>query len=306
MTYTEKEYNDLYKYSLNIASKYVGYKDCAYDIAQNSLLSLISSKAEIKSPFSWIRTTVRREATRYLENEKKSLDIANKKVHDIPPSSAAYEDETDKIFDIDLMKVYRLLSKEDFAIFKKMKAVNFSSLKYSAKHKISLNTANSQKKRIKRNIQSSLLWENGWRSSDQILNYAQHNNIVRFIKQLLVSLSENRVADLKNYLEKVDKIEFQNLFKDIESCIEWYVIYMDNSYKLMLVFTPINPIPKVVELTIDFNHTNYLKVIEAKEKKPYIVINTTAEEVRKHKEKGKLTLSGDQIVSILTNKQTSI
>jgi DNA-directed RNA polymerase specialized sigma24 family protein len=300
----EKEYNELYKYSLNIAYKYVGYNDIAYDIAQNALLSFISSKNQVKSPFAWIRTIVKREAAKALEKEKKQNQITEKVSHVQKTNLKEEQDEADNLNGLDMQKAYQLLTKEDYDVFKKMKKAGFSLQKYAQKEKISYNTANSQKKRIKRNLLSALLWEEGWRSSDKILDYAQHNNIVRFIKLIFDNLQKSQLHVLKNYLEKVDKDDFESLFQGVESCLEWYVYTADNVYKLVLVFSPITPMPKIIELTFMFGRANYLKIISAEEKKPYLVINNnTLDEVLKYKDKGQINLTEEQLVSLLTNKK---
>jgi DNA-directed RNA polymerase specialized sigma24 family protein len=304
MNLSEKEYNNLYKYTLNISSKYVGYKDMAYDIAQNAMLALISSKSEIVSPYTWIRTTVRREASKHLSEEKKNRTLVQRKSEE--PAQARISETADKddFAELNLLKVYSILSKEDYAVFKSMKKVDFKLVEYAEKNDISYNTANSQKKRIKRNIQSALLWEEGWRRTDKILNYAQHNNIVRFIKLIKDSLHSNNIKMLKNHLQKIDKEKFEQLFKGVETCIDWHIINTDGEYKLIMAFSPINPQPRLFELTIVFNHMNYLKVSDAIEKQPFLVVNSDVEAIMKYEEKGKVNLTRMQLVSLLTNLKT--
>jgi DNA-directed RNA polymerase specialized sigma24 family protein len=306
MALSEKEYNDLYKYSLNIAGKYVGYKDCAYDIAQNTMLSFISSKAEIHSPYSWIRITVRREAAKFVTNEKKETQTIPQKAKIELKSAAGHEEDSDDILRLSVQKIKQILNPQDFEIYRKLKAQGFSPTKYAEQEKLLLTTVKTHKKRIKKNLESAYLLMEGWRSSQKILNYCQYCSINRFINQVMDSVHNNKLADLKNYLQRVKNEEIYELFKDVESCKEWYVVYSDNTYKLFLVCTPFNPFPKVIELTISFNKKNYISVVMAAEKKPYFVANNNADALQKYKSKGTINLSSEQLASILSDKQTDV
>ena len=304
MALSEQEYNDLYKYSLNIAGRYVGYKDSAYDIAQNTMLSFISSKADIKSPYSWIRTTVRREAAKFVTKEKKETQAIPNKAKIELKLAPAHEEESDEIFLLSIQKIRQILNPQDFEIYKKLKAQGFSPTKYAEKEKLLISTVKTHKKRIKRNLEAAYLFNDGWRNGAKILNFCQYNSINRFINQILESVHNNKLSDLKNYLQRVESEEMYELFRNVEACKEWYVVFADNAYGLFLICTPLNPMPKVIELTISFNKMNYIRVIKAVEKKPYLIVNNDAEELIKYKNKGKIDLTSKQLVSILSNKQT--
>lgn len=306
MSLTEKEYNELYKYSLNIANKYVSYKDIAYDIAQNAILSFISSKTQIQSPFMWLRTTVRREAQKYLNGEKKEAAIVVKKTTEPSDVSLSFDDESDDLFKLSIQKIRQILSKEDFEIFKKLKANDFSSKKCADKENIPHETIRTYKKKIRRNILAYHLYEEGWRRDTKILDYNKYLRISRFISKTIESVKKHKLADLRNYMQKIENSFIQELFKDVDTCVEWNVAYLDDAYKVILVCAPFNPMPKVIEFTIKLNKNNFVNVLDVVEKKPMVVLKSSAEEVRKYKDKGKISLTTEQVVSILTNKQTEV
>jgi len=306
MPLTEKEYNELYKYSLNIANRCVGYKDCAYDIAQNAILSLISSKVIIKSPFMWLRTTVKRESYKYLNSEKKEASLIDQKIIEPSVQSISFEDDSDDILKLSIQKIRQILSKDDFEMFKKLKAYKFSSKKCADEEKIPHETVRTYKKKIKRNILAHHLYDEGWRRDVKILDYNKYLRISRFISKTIESVKKQKLSDLRNYMQKIDNSVIQDIFKDVESCIEWNIAYLDDAYKVVLVCTPLNPIPKVIEFTIKLNNINFVNVIDVVEKKPILVVQNKADELIKYKEKGKISLNQEQIVSILNNKQTNI
>jgi DNA-directed RNA polymerase specialized sigma24 family protein len=306
MALTEKEYNDLYKYSLNVAYKYVGYKDSAYDIAQNAILSFISSKATVNSPYSWLRTTVKREAFKYINEEKKATQIIPQKAKEIPITSLNLDDESDDVFKLSSQKIKTFLSTSDYEWFLKLKKCDFSIKKCAEKEKTSVGTVKTIKRRVKRSIISTYLYENGWRSGTKLLNYNQYLTINRCIIQIIDSVKKKEMSELRNYLRKVDNVQLNEIFEGVDACLEWSVVLMEDYFKVILVCTPINPIPILIEMHVKFNKTSYLYIIEARAKKPILIINSDGEELQKYKVKGKLNLTLDQIVSILNNKQTDI
>lgn len=307
MTYTEKEYNDLYKYSLNVASKYVGYKDCAYDIAQNTMLSLISSKSEIISPFSWIRTTVRREATKFIALEKKEIEFVkqNHLEKSIVPVSSVQDDSAD-FLKLSSQKIKQILSPGDFEIYKKLKTHKFSATKYAENEKVSLNSVKTYKHRIKLNIISAYLLEDGWQRSVRILNYNQYVAINRFVTQIIDCVQKQKLSVMRNYLQRIDNTVIQKLFEGVDACLEWNVAYVEDVYKLIMVCSPFMPMPKIIEFSIKFHKANSVYIIDAKEKKPSLAVKSSSEELQRYKVKEKITLSEEQIVSILTHKQTKV
>jgi DNA-directed RNA polymerase specialized sigma24 family protein len=308
MALTEKEYNELYKYSLNIAYKYIGYKDSAYDIAQNAILAFMSSKAPITSPYMWLRTTVRREATKFLTNEKRESDtIQIRTTEKLTAPVVNLQDDSDDIFKFSTQKIKRILSPADYEIFKKFKQYDFSTAKFSEKENLSYNTVKTYKHRIRLNIISAYLLEDGWDFGIKILNYNQYVTMNRFTSQIISCVKDQKLSELRNYLQKIDNTVIQELLEGVVSCIEWSVTTDGSLYKLYMVCAQKEPPPKFIEFTVKFSKTNFIYIMDAKELKPYFVgTDTHAEEVRKYKVKGKITLTTEQIVSILSDKQTTI
>lgn len=304
MELSEKEYKKLYKYSLNVAYKFVSYSDFAFDIAQNSILALISSKREIKSPYSWLRTTVKNEALRIIKDENKQTDVIERKSVE-QATQINIEDESDDILKISIQKIKTILSPNDFEIFRQLKKYGFSLTTYAKKKNVNINTIKTAKQRIKRNIISTYLFEDGWRNGTMILNYPQFRAINRFIYQILNHIKNNEVIKIREYFRKIANFEIQFLFDNVEDCLEWNVIYRNDFYRVVFVCSPIKPLPQVIELDIKFNRSDYLNIIDARIKKPIFIAEKPATEVIKYKDKGKIELTEDKILAILTDKKTN-
>jgi len=301
---TEQKYNDLYKYALNIAHFYVGFKECAYDIAQNSILSFLSSKAPVKSPYSWLRTTVKRESLHFIDKEKKEqVVISQKKITGQIPVTDDEED-SDDIFSLNSNKVKVILNELEYKHYILLKKWNFSAYKCAKKEHISLNTLKKYKKKIKKNLTAEYLFRDGWRVSPKILDFNQYLSITRCITNIIESVKKHDMSNVRDYLRKVDNKQLQDIFDGVDSCLEWNITYVDNYYKLLLACSPANPFPKVIEIAINFNQSKYLYIMDVTQKQPLLVVNKPAEEVLRFKEKGKINLTQEQIVSILTDKKT--
>lgn len=304
MALTENEYNQLYKYSLKAAYKYMGYSDRAYDVAQNSILAFISTKTSVKSPYSWLRTTVKREAMKFAKSEKRQAITAIKAAVNKTEDMAETDEEDDVVLKLNIQKIKQILSAQDFQSYQNLKKHNFSLKMFSEHQNISIGTAKTIKRRILRNIMSAILLKEGWSSSKKILNYNQYLCINKFINHLIDSVKKQELSQIRNYLQKVNNIQLNDIFSGAEACHEWSVAYSDNNYKLVIVCAPFNPYPKVVELTVRFNNQNFLQLVGAIEKQPVFIAKNTTDELVKYKEKGEIKLTTDQIVSILSNKKT--
>jgi DNA-directed RNA polymerase specialized sigma24 family protein len=295
----EKDYNDLYKYSLNIAYKFVGYEDSAYDIAQNSMLQLISAKTEITSPYAWLRTVVKRESLKLIEEKKKIKEITVQR-HLLTKSVKQIEGDTDAIPTVDDAIAKKALSVEDYRIYQKLKKIEFNIQKYSEKEKMSYNTASFQKKRIKRNLLSFVLWNDGWRDSTKVLNFAQFNNITRFIRTIIKAVEGNSVTSLINYLRGIEPEKVTSIFNNISKCCEWSISYEKDHYQLFLACLTIDEQLKVPRFDIHFDKKNYLHVLSITEGEVQLIENDNPDiDLENYREKGRITLSLEELLDLL-------
>ncbi len=295
----ENDYKDLYKYSLSIAYKFIGYEDSAYDIAQNAMLQLISSKTEVTSPYAWLRTVVKREALHQLEEAKRNNDITINKFSSPQPAKVV-DDDSEALPKVDDKLVRKALSVEDFKIYQKFKKLDFNILKYSEKEKLSYNTASFQKKRIKRNLLSYVLWNEGWRYSTKVLNFAQFNNITRFIRTIVKSVEEKTITNLNNYLRGINPEEVQTIFSDIAECREWSIGYQEDNYRLSLVCITFDAQVKMPIFLINFDKKNYLHVLHIFEASLVMIeADNTEFTLDSFLDKGKLELSREETEDLL-------
>ncbi|PKN78031.1 MAG: hypothetical protein CVU48_09630 [Candidatus Cloacimonetes bacterium HGW-Cloacimonetes-1] len=302
MELTEKDYHELYQYSLKAAYHFVGYKDEAYDIAQNALLSFISSKSKIDSPHSWLRIVLRREATKLFESQKKYRDLQSKAPleRSIAPKTEDMA-ESDRIIALDYKKVKKILSTDDYEIYKKIKKAGFSIQEYANKEDIPYNTAKNHKNRIKRNILANLLWNDGWRHSTKILNFSQFNNINRFISSMLSAVKNNSIDDLIHYKGKLQSEEIMTVLGSVSECLEWSISCVNGQYKCSLSCIQDNEAKCLVTMNIEFKAKNIINMTAIHLFHPILVVKGSSKQLQRHKKKGKLELSFEEF---MTNYKT--
>ncbi len=306
MALTEQEYNELYKHALNQAHKYIGYSDIAYDIAQNAILAFLSSKTPIEKPKPWLNTIVRREVKKNRDERGKVEKISTRNLINNQSEAKQNDHDTFDFNSINPQKVKQYLNTNEYKYYMMLKKHAFLTSKCSEKEKIPYETVKSNLRRLKMSLLAGYLFENGWKHGVKILNFSQYNSIYRGINKLIDCVKSKKMAELRTYFKKVDNEQIQRFFEDVEACIEWHVISERDYYRLYLVCTPFNPAPKFLEILFKFNKANFLYILDIVEKKPYMVSKGSIDKVNRYKDKGKITLSENQIVSILSDQQTDI
>jgi DNA-directed RNA polymerase specialized sigma24 family protein len=304
MALTEQEYNELYKFSLNQAHKFIGYTDNAYDIAQNAILAFLSSKTPIEKPKPWLSTVVKREIKALHDKEKKDNNLIKKTAIESKIRAQVKEEESYDFSHISIQKIMQYLGKKDFQLYQNFRKYEFSAKKISEKEKLPLETIKSHLRRIKRNIISGYLVEDGWNYGNRILNYNQYIRITRGISGIIESVKNKKISSLRNYFRRVDNELLEKIFHGVESCYEWSIRFENDAYKLLLVCTPLEPMPKFINLIIKFNQANFLYLIDATLKTPVIVTHGSLDKVSIYKEKGKINLMTDEVVKIISDKTT--
>lgn len=293
---SEKEYNDLYQYTVKAAYRYIGYQDAAFDLAQNAILSFITSKSSIESPEAWIRVVLRREAAKFFDQQHYDRELGKR--YTVESSTNSSESaETDRILSLDNAKLKKILNAADLEIFNKLKKAKFSVQNYAAREDIPRNTAKNHKMRIKRNVLAHLLWEDGWRTGTKILNYGQYYNIQRFINTIIDAVKNNTLKDMIHYTGKVDQEEIFRVFGGVRECLEWTVSFKDNLYPVFLVCMDQDLKPKFCQVFIKFAAKNTINIVKIRTLKGICEGPGSLDALTPYMVKGKLELTEEEYIN---------
>lgn len=301
---SEQEYSELYGYVLKQARKYTYDSETTFEIAHNTLLAYLSSKTPITGHKAWLSTVAKREAGKLRNDHKREQEIVRQTAKQAAQPSDNQDDSNSELVKLNPRKLLKVLGKEDYQLYQILKKHGFSATKCSENESMKLETVKSHLRRIKRNITAAVLLEDGWRHGNRILGYQQYYNINRAITKIIDSVRQHKLSDLRPYFRKIDNAELEKIFEGVEYCHEWHVECPGDTYMLFLVCAPLVPMPKFIEIYFKFNKSNFIHILDACEKKPYLVIKGTPDKISRYREKGKLNLTEDQLVSILTDKIT--
>lgn len=304
MNLTEKEYSELYRHSLKQAHRFVGYADSAYDIAQNAILAYLSSKTRIERPMPWLSTVVKREAIKLKTQENKEKKLIRDSLVENELKSDIQETDSFNFSAVNSQKIRHYLDSKEYSIYQLLKKYDFSPTKCSEKENIPFQTVKSNLHKIKKNIIAGFLFEEGWRHGLKILNFKKYYNISRGINKLIECVREQKLPEIRAYFRKVDNELLEKVFDGVVSCLEWNVNFENNLYKLILVCITQSSKPKFIEITFKFNKANFMFIIDVVEKKPLMVANSSLDKVARYKEKGKISLTEEQIVAFLSDTLT--
>ena len=247
----ETFFSELLDYCFHYAVKIVSDPVQAEDIAQESIKELLASRCEIITLKAWLARVVHNKAMAYYQNnhrdEKLCEDLSQQMILPDP-------DEADFEIKIERDKVKKLLSKSDYLLYKRI--FDASSLKAYAKQQgINYQTAKEHKHRIKVNLRSAYLKEQGWKDSREILSYQQLRSIKRFICRLV----ENRG---KGYYKRYP--DMQTVLSECTGLMTWEITMLDErSFDLFLMFST-NSLPEILTMDIKLNRAHRISITRLK------------------------------------------
>ncbi len=247
----ETYFSDLFDYCLHYAVKIVSDPVQAEDIAQDSIRELLACRCEIKTLRAWLARVVHNKAIAYYQTNHRADKLCQDlKQQMLPPDP----DEADFEIKIEREQVKKLLSKTDYLLYKKI--FDASNLKAYAKQQgINYQTAKEHKHRIKVNLRSAYLKEQGWKDSQEILSYQQLRSIKRFICRLV----ENRG---KGYAKRHPDV--QTALSDCTGLMTWEISMLDErSFHLFLMFST-NALPEVLTMDIKLNRAHRISITKSK------------------------------------------
>jgi len=249
----ENCFAELYKYCLHYALKLISDNEKAEDIAQDCLKELLSTNCNVSNLKAWLCRVTHNKAIANIKQQnyqKKLLNSVQNRCLEPPPHPD--EDDLSQKLSPDLLK--KLLSKSDYQTFCELKKTG--NLKaYAAKMGISYQTAKEHKHRLKLNLRSAYLKEQGWKDSQAILSYHQLRSIKRFIGKLVEN--GGKACHCKTP-------DLQETLKDCTGLMTWEIKMMaENYFHLFLMFeTP--DLPSVMTMDIKLNRANRISIVHFK------------------------------------------
>ena len=205
----EQLYNNIWEKAYCTAFAIINNATDAEDIAQVSTIKFYLKKATIEKPLSWIVIVAKHEAIKKKEEKSKILQLKNKEI--IADKLAIKEPNLDDYIDannetvenlnVSDQEAKKLLSVEDYKIFRLWEKFNFDIKKIAKIKKISNKQATEIVYRMKRNLRAAKLQKEGYIGTKKIIDYNLNKKIIYFIKKFTEKMKANKINALHSYLE---------------------------------------------------------------------------------------------------------
>jgi hypothetical protein len=249
-------FSELYNYCYHYALKLLSKPEQAEDIAQDTIKELLSTRNSVGNLKAWLCRVTHNKAMAALKKQNHDNDLKNLVQLQLV-EKPLHPDEDDLSRKLSPISIRKLLSKRDYKTFCDLK--DSPNLKeYAKRTGISYQTAKEHNHRIKVNLRSAYLREQGWRDSQAILSFQQLRSLKRFMDRLTtLGNPENQKLCTKN-------CDLQETFKDCTGIMTWDIsLKDDNSFKLIVMIST-TALPTAVSMTIKLNRSNRIRILSCK------------------------------------------
>ena len=249
---TDTQYSILSGEAFKYAFTIVKNEADAQDIVQNAMLKLLMREETIESPKYYLLKCVKTGAVDMFRKQKRQVKLGY-----YASSVPELVDEEQDIDTITEIKAKQLLSTTDFRTYKMY--IKYKQIKKISKvRKIPYGTALTQVNRMRANLRSAILEENGAVASIALLTFQQADNIRKLIKQLIKNGSNT--SKMFKYFEKCKNIPEIK----IKRFVDWGFYRQNNTNTLTIVFFNEENAIEAMFFYFDITSHNGIKVFDVR------------------------------------------
>lgn len=204
----EKNYYDLRRLALRISRKILHNIDDAEDVAQIACLKYLQNIKSINQPKAWVNRTAHNAAIDFAK--KRNIPIGNIEYFEynkqnIIDNLDSSEEELDiNIENLDFKEVKKLLSADEYKLYKLIIKYKNDSAKIAKKLNKPIESIYSSCHRMRKNLSAAKYLQEGFRGSTKIVNFNMHRKILAFINSLIVNMKDNNLSKMHNYFRAID------------------------------------------------------------------------------------------------------
>jgi len=258
----ETYFDQLRSYCFHYALKLVQSPETAEDISQDCISELLCSRAEINNIKAWLCRVAHNKAVSQISKESKDNKLSKELLirAAVPPLNP---DSDELPSQLSPEKIKKLLSRTDYQMF--MELQKFKTLKEYAAHKqLSYQTAKEHKHRIKINLRSAYLREQGWQDSQEILSFQQLTAIKRFLNKLVTCFGSSELNEkTKNNLFTSPQMVWE-AFKETSGIMQWDITALPERVFRLTVTAQTEAEPAIILIKIKLNRANRIGIVSCK------------------------------------------
>jgi hypothetical protein len=275
--------------------------ETAEDIAQEVMMQLLTSKQVISNIRPWLMKVTHNLICKHYQNNTddrqmhQQLEIENHVLSEILSASS--------LKDISL-KTFRQIPElcNSPACSAVMELFQYKTLHNYAEAKgISKQQAKQTSKELKRDFKALCLKHFGWEDSPDILSYNQVKSIQRYLRQLIHHITQDNSQSLRKNSILLDQAAMYETLEGFSTIDDWGINSIgENKFSIHIFRLDDNGDPLCASITICIKDNNRI-ITETCKLNPSVAILTIPENIIIPKDKGRSTLTFEQIKSLLSS-----
>jgi len=184
----------------------------AEEIAQIVCIKYLIYKDKVEKPLKWCAKVTKNEVYRFCKmRRRENLIISESELERKISKSEEVENQRFSELRIHLSQVNKLLSSEDYEVYKLYLECGTKTSEYTRRTNTSYYSAGSRIHKMKKNLKSSYLLSIGYIASKEIVSYKTNENIVNFIRVFSKKIRDNDLKSMRKYFQHYDEQKFKPL-----------------------------------------------------------------------------------------------
>ncbi|MBT3169640.1 MAG: sigma-70 family RNA polymerase sigma factor [Candidatus Cloacimonetes bacterium] len=243
----EQEYNKLWHQAYGVAMYILHNTTDAEDVAQTTTIKYYLKEDEIENSSAWIKKVAKHEAIKLAKKQNKTYSLDTDLLVDQKniPTAVDLDKYTETDYEppedltVSKQEAKKLLSKEEYKIYKCYLNCKTDINKFAQKMNLSYHAASTKIYQIKRNLRATKYQKEGYIGTKKIVGYNLNRKIVTFIKTLVKKLNENDIKSLRKYFKlcetdndcqiKIKKILDYEISKESEQAYHLFIPYITDN-----------------------------------------------------------------------------
>lgn len=258
----EQYFTNLHAYCFHYALKLAVNPETAEDISQDCIRELLCAKTDIGNIKAWLCRVAHNKAASHAKQGSKDSKLSKELAlrSDDPPLNPDNEELPNQLSP---QRIKKLLSRSDYQMF--MELNKFASLKDYAAHKqISYQTAKEHKHRIKINLRSAYLREQGWQDSPDILSFQQLTAIKRFLHKMVTTFATSDAPEKTKNNLFISPESVREAFSGTSGILQWNISALENMVFTLTITAKTDAEPAFIHMNIKLNRANRIGILSCK------------------------------------------
>ncbi|MCB5270902.1 MAG: hypothetical protein LHW56_03545 [Candidatus Cloacimonetes bacterium] len=243
--------------------------ELSQDIAQETILQLLSSQAEIKNIPAWLSQVSHNLLCKHYQAKAGDKALYTELCKEGEILESALDVAEPILLDgLDPKSQSLLLQSPEYKEYEAMHAFK-NMAEYADSLQVSPKVAQKRKDKIVRNLKAKILLAMGWENTPDILDYHQYDAILRFIREML-KIGTEKLDDRDAKSSRYRDPKLIELMRELPSIQDWGISALGkHRFSICLFHLNQENKPVGVSFVIHLDERNHLSIEDYKRNKVY-------------------------------------